>query len=959
MRSGWRGTSTQTTQETVKRHHSVLSKKLSQQDKMKWFNFYYCVHVLPLRNFRSPSFKNIPDTSHGFDNHMMNDIGLVELHGMLMQANRFVVEHNNATITKSSPTPPSLYTSESTAFNLCIFIDAALVRMCGGAPKRQEITETSSLLLSVPNPGNMSNMQKLLNKIITVPLCQQYQPCSPPVKRLQVNKQKLQSLSFSSVLSMLMKKAMPLRCISRHFANKLQMTCSHSDDAKHRVYSIMLASLLGNYDHHHECVYRPTLQTRIRLINAFDTDLMPRTNKQDNCDDIQWASICETTKTKLWEGINGKAWKLWLFAFREYMVYLIDRNPAAQSYYTMLFDYNKFRMVVIDTMNSVRAYLQHNMRSFDQCTMSDQNIHDDQWIKDITLITTTAHNHVLNVNYTRPRESFMHTLFATRLHMPTSLQWIPIESRKDAFRYQSNNSAIKIKFPVSGTVTSQPDTELDALIKTTESKTVHTNIDDDEDDDVDNDVDDDVDNKSMADKKIIGTTTNTTATKKVRSIAETSVESTISEMAKMSEFEIKNRQCMSSVAVNISTLPPSALVFTDSDILLSHSLLLLKLVQCLPTWLPCDLAIEQVWSVLPKLGVSHLSVQSFQHVSKNKTTRRSRKEALYNICRKYPYTYALLQTFVTLWHWYTMFKTYDLPWPYPIHQANATNGKMSMSMYVTETKTNDIVILDFMTKLHYCRVCGWIYSLYTEHDSKKQKQHYRFGYKNMTVNVATGDGFCKKDHTYAHMNCSDTKIQEMNILGKVVTINSKTFMICPQPGCGMIMSINPGHRITNEYGLACSRCIVNITTEKETQYEKLACPFLRIPFLVTEKDHHLLYKCFKCHKSIVGADALYIMGYQTFLCAEHGNSKILVGFIKAALKTKGHVAFADDPSMWSNTEMKSLPPIQAWEQTIRNSIIEFSVNKHKKMLKQTDLDRNRAALKRDKQATQRLKMQRK
>jgi hypothetical protein len=577
--------------------------------------------------------------------------------------------------------------------------------------------------------------------------------------------------------------------------------------------------------------------------------------------------------------------------------------------------------------------------------MSDQNIHNDQWIKDITLITTTAHNHVLNVNYTRPRESFMHTLFATRLHMPTSLQWIPMESRKDIFRYQSNNTAVKINFHMSSTVTSKTETKVNTSIKPTENKIHRTDNDEDNDDDDDNDIEN-IEKKN-------------TAIKNVRSVAYTSVESTISEMARMSEFEMKNRQCMSTDAVNISTLPPSALVFTDSDVLLSHSLLLLQLVQCLPTWLPCDLAIEQVWSVLPKLGVSHASVQSFQYVSRNKTTRRSRKDAIHDICSRYPYTYALLQTFVTLWHWHTMFKTYDLPWPYAIHQANATNGKMSMSMYVTETKTNDIVILDFMTKLHYCRVCGCIYSLYTEHDSKKQKQHYRFGYRNMMVDVATGDGFCKKDHTYAHMNCSDTKIQEMNILGKVVTINSKTFMICPQPGCGMIMSINPGHRVTNEYGLACSRCIVNITTEKETQYEKLACPFLRIPFLVTEKDHHLLYKCFKCHKSIVGADALYIMGYQTFLCAEHGNSKILLSFIKAALKTKGHVAFADDPSMWSNTEMKSLPPIQTWEQTIRNSIIEFSVNKHKKMLKQTDLDRNRAALKRDKQAKQRLKMQRK
>jgi hypothetical protein len=891
---------------------------------------------------------------------------------------------------------PSVADSDAHAINL--IINAMLSRFTGGVwPAHEPL-----IMNSVPHIGCMSNMLRMLYHIPGTIHVRQYNPVSARGKSSSKSTPVSSSSSSSShsnkkkpsagaMLRLLLYKALPRRCIARHYSAIMKDAINSNPDVHKRVIDIIVCSLLGNYPHLRASEHiRPGLHVRIRILNLFYPEMVLRVDSKGD-------EKCEQVRRAIIDGLFGVCWKVLMFAYREQLVYLINSDSTLKSYFSTLFCYSEMNRIVIMTMDLVRRFLNTNLRQIPGALMSDDKVlRDTDWLVALCGIVDTSHQLLLGVVYKRQPGSFMHTLASASVHIPTSMWWwqrrggggegevvrfvdgvyTPVdmrgldeqktfsrkklEQRRDDIKrlaqknkeatahkqraklheriklasrsFTDNNNTKKRRRSVTiddgggggggGDATPSASGSRVRLLpqrpaagEMTEEALMRLIRDDADPIDSDNDDEEDEedggdDNEMKIDSILAGLKPGGKAP------------SRISALLRTPRPPVVTAWWTDGGCAGDDLLPaPGTTVITSTNVLLSHTVALAGILKRIPPHLTCDVAIEQLWDLLPCFGCPRSGVQKFMKLSDDiaggVATREAIKDTMWSLSISFPYTYALLMTTVHLWNNHSTYQQFELPGYMTRNQIGSANAEYAGLTEATESKTTTTtILLQCKIELSYCDVCATVQSLFQEHHSK-YKQQYRYGYRDSASDLTTGgrsEIYCPKSDSCVHLTCGQRPLQTSWLLGYAMMIQSRVYHLCPQPRCTTIMIFNSSLCEFNEHGIACVNCSAKIVNERERKMELEACPIFDIG------SHHELdstkYSCYRCRKQIQSQEGLLMYGYQTFLCVRHG-TRYLNQFVTKRLKEMGITPFP------RGATADSTKKLEEWEIQTRLFIVAF------------------------------------
>jgi hypothetical protein len=239
-------------------------------------------------------------------------------------------------------------------------------------------------------------------------------------------------------------KLFPRKAMPRRFDQKLQEYIQMESESIFRfeISEMILCSLLGNYPH---CPMgsRADLNMRLRLYKL----AMPYTFRHYHTSpkvEVHLRNILH----------NSAIGSLNLLALREYLVYLIDDDPALRIHANRVFEYEKFRSITIEVMAKVRIYIRNNLKDQYKCkvpppedkdsgdddksadiggdskweivdgTMTEDKIEFEYHIRDINAIVTLSYDETVeDASYRKPREPPMELLRSNKGKIPPSMKW--------------------------------------------------------------------------------------------------------------------------------------------------------------------------------------------------------------------------------------------------------------------------------------------------------------------------------------------------------------------------------------------------------------------------------------------------------------------------------------------------------------------------------------------------------
>jgi hypothetical protein len=208
--------------------------------------------------------------------------------------------------------------------------------------------------------------------------------------------------TVKSKIAYVLSKLIPQRCMTRKFGAVCLARFRKSPSLGIKVQHLVLCSLLGNYLHC-DAASRPRFETRRALMQLLALD-------------------ASTSMAPWFVTILLKASHLVEFALRDYLVFAIEDNPSLLEHVKLLFQWDAFREIVVDTMNRIRSYfVQSGNLAHDPFRDS---IHPDcmhAFIDDINYIATPAHDQLLAVCYKRMNGAVVSTLGSLRKEVRLAL----------------------------------------------------------------------------------------------------------------------------------------------------------------------------------------------------------------------------------------------------------------------------------------------------------------------------------------------------------------------------------------------------------------------------------------------------------------------------------------------------------------------------------------------------------
>jgi len=268
------------------------------------------------------------------------------------------------------------------------------------------------------------------------------------------------------------------------------------------------------------------------------------------------------------------------------------------------------------------------------------------------------------------------------------------------------------------------------------------------------------------------------------------------------------------------------------DVLLEKSLTPSQVFYCcLDIFAACGLSTEQVQvvkSVIKSLQAGKVSKKQY--------------EGQFRVLRRLlPHGYNLIQAAAELLREKQRVRVIcTLPLDVTQRQLQAARGRFGC--------TDGNYISDSLS-FYFCPICDCIYSLLRDFGTSFAN-NYKYGLRDAAVDYTTRLPYCRRGRENHRGKCGAQPLSCIPLAGILLFYCNKRLMICPQPGCGMAMVLDPKQSIYNEFGIACFDC-----SHKAT-YRRI--------------DYGLDFsvKCVKCDASVPNPEKMFIYFKKAILCAK-------------------------------------------------------------------------------------------
>jgi hypothetical protein len=149
----------------------------------------------------------------------------------------------------------------------------------------------------------------------------------------------------------------------------------------------------------------------------------------------------------------------------------------------------------------------------------------------------------------------------------------------------------------------------------------------------------------------------------------------------------------------------------------------------------------------------------------------------------------------------------------------------------------------------FCPVCDTIYTLVREFGGSYVNS-YGYGMRDALVEYSTDRIFCRRSKVNHRGKCGVEPLAELTLLGKVLFYCGRQLLLCPQPGCGMAMALDPKQCVWNEHGPCCYDCSYKQRVQK-LQYGidfDTRCALCNQPLKESDRIHLFPYGAALCRK---------------------------------------------------------------------------------------------------------------
>lgn len=187
------------------------------------------------------------------------------------------------------------------------------------------------------------------------------------------------------------------------------------------------------------------------------------------------------------------------------------------------------------------------------------------------------------------------------------------------------------------------------------------------------------------------------------------------------------------------------------------------------------------------------------------------REHLHILATRQPHAYNILQTLAAIQAELLQIRVVeDLPVSYTTYQIAAIQE--SYGLAATDLLQSNLYFT-------YCPYCFTIYSNIRD-PHPVFKASYDEGYRDCVVDLHTNEIYCRRDKTNHRGTCGVKPLEQIFLLGRTLRYGNKVLFLCPQVGCGKIMSFDPSVAAHTARGWACCKCSQVVA---QVSKEKYAC----------------------------------------------------------------------------------------------------------------------------------------
>jgi hypothetical protein len=192
--------------------------------------------------------------------------------------------------------------------------------------------------------------------------------------------------------------------------------------------------------------------------------------------------------------------------------------------------------------------------------------------------------------------------------------------------------------------------------------------------------------------------------------------------------------------------------------------------------------------------------QSFQRYQKRINGISQLQRDLDAMHAFYPYSYALLLAYSRYWRHFETVNSYMLD------RNSVTSALLSARQRLGLTETSYVPgdTFDF----YYCPLCLREYTVtHGQTDTGCVLYNKVSGYDRPIVDYMRSNTlYCSNSGVVAHVHQKVTRLQRVNLLGRILQLNKRIIFICTQPGCATpAVWFHPGC-LTTAFGMACILC---------------------------------------------------------------------------------------------------------------------------------------------------------
>lgn len=656
----------------------------------------------------------------------------------------------------------------------------------------------------------------------------------------------------------LMFKLLPRKGAPRRFTPILRLYMSEDPALMREIVEITLCSLLGNYRH---C--RPDSRADLPMRLAFYRVCMPRTMHN-----YEIGSSVSYHLRRILMAMEVE--KLSFFALREYLIFLVDDDPALRKQMNRLFLYEQYRDTVINTMASVRVYIRTNL-SHPSGSMTEHKINEGIHIHRLQSMLRSKYQQIVDDDsYRKSQPSPLVQFKNVRGEIPPTLEWARRLNLQ--VHYCSAPTADEKGSATRSRTMKRKKDKLNAA-DAKESKRQSGRDDDGDDGDEDGEEEEeDIDLEmarlelEMAESAAAAAASSSSGIGRGRKNRKNEMETMMRYsrlvLAKKAQ-EVEEAKSGTTVSKKATTTATGAtkwrvhgmyeprskdsVAITRDGVQVSHCRDLTELIGRIDPDLPVVQAFQLILVMLHAFGAPTDALLQFEEVGLKRyydglDTLEEWKGKVARLRAWYPYTYNLLQTAVVLWTRHRSIRRYALPLHYLVGQTRAIASRYGLPYGYTEEQKREWESLgidvsaatdppielspvpEHLPRLPcmftYCGVCQRPYSIVrrqlspSKKEGKRKKADPTIGYVDATVDLLNNNVYCSRQRSVMHDKCGRVPLSSICMLGFEIIYRRQTLMLCPQPGCGHAAVMHPTNTTFTRHGMACYTCTMKTRSEK-------------------------------------------------------------------------------------------------------------------------------------------------